>query len=94
MKRTALALVALSLALPAFAHNANGVPHMHDVDIVAPDLSDALKGPAFKTRPVWSHRIDPSILNPKVRPIPFPRPVCLSCPPFEMERPGQILIQR
>ena len=94
MKLVTLALAASLLAGPVAAHNMNGVPHMHDIDIVAPDLSEALKGPAFETRPVWSHRIDPDILNPKVRPIPFPGPVCLSCPPFEMERPTEILIVR
>ncbi len=72
----AAALVASSLAAPSFAH-ASLTPHFHyDGDVVTPN------GP----RPPWSHGIDPEILHPIPKPrIPWPGPVCLSCPPFQLD---------
>ena len=72
----AAALAATTLAAPSFGH-ASLTPHVHlDTDVIMPN------GP----RPPWAHRIDPEILNPIPKPrLPWPGPVCLSCPPFEFD---------
>ena len=81
----AAAVLASTLSAPAFAHSGSG-PHVHVG-------SDGLVLGATYPRPAWAHRIDPSILHPipKRPPLPWPGPVCLSCPVIDMEQDLRVL---
>ena len=84
----AAALMASALGGPALAHSGSG-PHVHV------GSADLVLGPTYP-RPVWAHRIDPSILHPipKRPPLPWPGPVCLSCPVIDMEQDLRVLPMR
>ena len=75
---SAAAVLASALAAPVSAHGSLQ-HHVHAGD----DIITAT-GP----RPVWAHRIDPSILHPipKRIPIPIPGPGCLSCPAMDLDQ--------
>ncbi|MCG6904523.1 MAG: hypothetical protein LJE68_17780 [Rhodobacter sp.] len=83
----AAAVLGAALTMPAAAHP--GAPgHAHVVIGPAVALT-----PMFTKRPVWSYRIDPSVLYPipKRIPIPVPGPGCLSCPPIDFGQQMRVL---
>ena len=77
----AAAVLAASLAAPAFAHS-TGSTHVH-----LSSGSVIYKGSRHLNR---QFEIDPAILYPIPKPFPWPGPVCLSCPTMDMN-PGQLV---